>query len=128
MTIIINPGSGPVDEATLEFAQAAMDEFALDVKRARGMDVTWSTPKGQKGARGRWPFYLHLGTDWEPAETYHVGMPGLPVAKVRFMGENGQDIWDFPRLYVNGSSWVWLYAIGVCEPGDDVETSEGSDG
>jgi hypothetical protein len=31
---------------------------------------------------------------------------------LRFTGAADQNIWDFPRLYVNGSSWVWIYAVG----------------
>ena len=52
--------------------------------------------------------------------TIEIQMPGLPVDRVRFLDEDGQNIWDFPRLYVDDSSWVWKYALSVCEPdGDD---------
>jgi hypothetical protein len=46
-------------------------------------------------------------------------MPGLPVEQVRYMGESGQNIWDFPRLYVDDSSWIWEFALSSCEPDDD---------
>jgi hypothetical protein len=32
---------------------------------------------------------------------------------VRYLGIPGQNIWDFPRLFVDGSSWVWKFAIAV---------------
>lgn len=41
---------------------------------------------------------------------WSVDMPSLSLEKIRYMGEKTQNIWDFPRLYVNGSSWVWKYA------------------
>ena len=48
----------------------------------------------------------------EVVECRHtVDMPGLPLAKVRFTGAKSQDIWTFPRLYVDDSSWVWLYSF-----------------
>jgi hypothetical protein len=27
------------------------------------------------------------------------------------MEEDGQDILNFPRLYVDGGSWIWLYGL-----------------
>ena len=55
---------------------------------------------------GRWPCLLVLG-----GRECWVAMPGLPLERVRYMGEP-QNIWDFPRLYVDGDSWVWEFAIG----------------
>jgi hypothetical protein len=40
-----------------------------------------------------------------------VDMPGIPIEKVRYTGTEDQNIWHYPRLYVDGSSWVWLYAL-----------------
>jgi len=31
-------------------------------------------------------------------------MPGLPIDEVHWMRQHDQNIWDFPRLYVGGSS------------------------
>lgn len=42
---------------------------------------------------------------------YEIEMPSLPLNQVRYMEEKEQNIWDYPRLYLNGSSWVWKYAL-----------------
>ncbi|MET9402659.1 hypothetical protein [Kitasatospora sp. NPDC002965] len=46
-------------------------------------------------------------------------MPGLSLDQVRWMNEPDQNIWNYPRLFVDGSSWVWWYALGICGPGED---------
>ena len=38
-------------------------------------------------------------------------MPGISLEKVRFMGKEDENIWDFPRLYVDDESYVWKYAL-----------------
>jgi hypothetical protein len=51
-----------------------------------------------------------LAHDGNKAE---VLMPGLLLSQVRYTGDGYQNIWDYPRLYVDGDSWVWKYAIEV---------------
>jgi hypothetical protein len=41
------------------------------------------------------------------------------LEKVRYLDSENQDIFNFPRLYVDGSSWVWKYALNVCFNQDD---------
>jgi hypothetical protein len=48
-----------------------------------------------------------------------IDMPGIPLEQVRYMKEDGQNIWDFPRLYVDGDSWVWYYAVRRLEAADN---------
>lgn len=115
MTVFINPGSGPVAEATEEQAAAAMAVFVLDLS-AQGLPVTGAArqPEADYGD-GRYAFTLAMAD----GRTIEVQMPGLPVEQVRYLGEDGQNIWDFPRLYVDDSSWVWKFALDVCEPDDE---------
>lgn len=40
-------------------------------------------------------------------------MPGIALENVRYVGADDQNIWDFPRLYVEGSSWVWEFGVRV---------------
>jgi len=42
-----------------------------------------------------------------------IEMPGLPLEEVRYIKPSEQNIWNFPRLYVDDSSWIWLYALGA---------------
>lgn len=55
---------------------------------------------------GRYPFRVTVN-----GRSHLVEMPALPLDAVRFLGGAGQNIWDFPRLFVDGSSWVWKYAL-----------------
>jgi hypothetical protein len=60
----------------------------------------------------------------------NVAMPGLPLERVRFLGLQDQDIWRFPRLYVDGGSWVWKYAVGIlrgCLLSAGCRTEEGTE-
>jgi hypothetical protein len=111
MTITINPGTGPVEGATLENAKANMDAFAADLVE-RGMYVTGLTRREDADDDGRYGYLLTMGD----ARKIEIDMPGLPLDQVRYMDTEGQDIWDFPRLYVDGSSWIWMFALGQCEP------------
>jgi len=54
---------------------------------------------------GRYTYRLRLG---ERKTT--VDMPGIPLAEVRFTN-HGDNPWHFPRLYVDGSSWLWCWAL-----------------
>lgn len=100
--IVINPGSGPVKNATETNAVDNMKHFVADC-RVEGLNVL-RNPKDDED--GRYSFLV-----WKGTRCHKVEMPGLPLSRVRYMSEDGQNIWDFPRLYVNDSSWIWQYAL-----------------
>jgi len=107
MTIIINPGSGPVSNATREDAEANMAVYIADLKadgHAKAVDLL-PQPDAPED-RGRWTFNITADK-----EVHEIEMPGLPIEQVRWIDLPEQNIWDFPRLYVDGSSWVWKYAL-----------------
>ncbi|MGW5352244.1 hypothetical protein ACWERV_17245 [Streptomyces sp. NPDC004031] len=112
MTLIINPGSGPVPEASEVNAHAAIRQFVNDLAGMgiKAIDIRQPNLDGD----GRYGFALHL----PDSRVIEVEMPGLPIDRVRYVGDPEQNIWDFPRLYVDGSSWVWKYALKVI-PGDE---------
>lgn len=113
MSIILNPGSGPVGGATEQHARDNALVFTVDLLVTRGVESSVTSDFVDQGD-GRWAFVLQVG------ETRHeVEMPGLPLEEVRYLGTEDQNIWDFPRLYVDGSSWVWKFAINQCGPTDD---------
>ena len=101
-SIVINPGTGPVEDATLENAEASIAAFVQDL----GIDVVWIARRPQQDKNGRYGFILRRN-DCECI----IEMPGLPVEQVRYIKAPGQKIYDFPRLYVDGSSWVWRFAL-----------------
>lgn len=100
--ITINPGTEPVEGATYDNALDNIVALARDTNS----ELFQATEREEDG---RWYFELRN----ERGVKVEVEMPGLPLDQVRYMKEEGQDIWDFPRLYVGGSSWVWLYAINA---------------
>lgn len=112
MSIVINPGTGPVDGATEEQARANMDAFCADLREAGIIATTITLLQDDHDGDGRFAYRLGTGD----ARQLDVLMPGIALDEVRYMGADGQDIWDFPRLYVDGSSWVWLFALRACEP------------
>ena len=114
MSITINPGTGPVEGGTLEHAKANMDAFAADLRDA-GLYATGLTRNESADEQGRFGYVLTMGD----ARKLEIEMPGLPLDQVRYVGSDGQDIWDFPRLYVDGGSWIWMFALRQCEPPAD---------
>lgn len=64
--------------------------------------VAVTMPSAKRDDYGLYGFVLHRGI-----RTVDVDMPGLPLAEVR------SDTLDamLPRLYVDGSSWWWGYAL-----------------
>jgi len=116
MFVVINPGTGP--------AQAYGDGILLKnaVKNIRvwckemGHGYRWERlPKrDEEGRYGflvthRRPSRRRGAKPGETAECRHtVDMPGLPLAKVRFTTD--QNAWDFPRMYVDDSSWLWAFS------------------
>lgn len=113
--IVINPGSGPVNGATAENAWENMERLLADCDlRFDDTPDSYQIRREEGGDHdGRFRFYVY-----SPGETFHtsVDMPGLPLERVRYMGEHDQNPWNFPRLYVDGSSWLWCYACGsLCE-------------
>ena len=103
--IIINPGSGPVRGTSVKHAIENIKQFVIDC--APGCkDIKWIRTPKEDYKNGRYAFLL-----WNDRTCHEIQMPGLPLERVRFMKDEAQNIWDFPRLYVDGSSWVWFYAI-----------------
>lgn len=114
MNVIINPGSGPVPEATEEHAAANMAVFTDDL-RTRGIPAsTFTRRTADDYGSGRYAYDVHLND----GTSVQIQMPGLPVDQVRWLGAEGQDIWDFPRLYVDDGSWIWYFALNCFEPDD----------
>lgn len=104
MEIFINNGSGKVKEGTWEQAYINIKQFTKDCEIAMHIKSSEFEPNED----GRYLFVLSAD---EYNYVTEIEMPALPLENVRFMKEEGQNILDFPRLYVDGSSWVWLYGI-----------------
>jgi hypothetical protein len=107
MQIIINPGLGPVENSSVQLALSNAIQLAEDTG-----GVLLAPPEEPiDDGEGRYTFTIRNHRD----EDVEIEMPGIPLDEVRYMGEEGQNIWDYPRLYVDGSSWVWKYAISAVQ-------------
>ena len=103
VNIAINPGSGSVAGSTLEHAEDNMKHFLTDCSAE---DLQYLRAPNEDSNDGRYAFFVYKG------ERCHiVQMPGLPLSQVRFMDPKSQDAYAFPRLYVDGSSWLWKYGL-----------------
>ena len=103
--IIINPGTGSVLEASEENAIENIKCFISD----NGVeDIVYKRIPNSDYGDGRYAFCLK-----KDGICHEIQMPGLTIEKVRYLGNEDQNIWNYPRLYVDGSSWVWKYALGL---------------
>lgn len=107
--MIINPGSGPVEGATRENALGNLTYFFHDLEEQGKVVGEVTTGLRELDDDGR--LRVEAVID---GRMHEIDMPGLPVEQVRYLGHDNQNIWDFPRLYVDGSSWLWMFALGVC--------------
>lgn len=106
-TVIINPGTGVVKDSSLKEAKINIKKFVLDIyaKPNSGHIIARRCDVLDDG--GRYGFTLHSNN-----RRVEIEMPGLPLDQVRWM-EQSQNIWKFPRMYIDGSSWIWKIGINV---------------
>ena len=103
MNLIINPGTEPVELATIENAVTNMQQL---IKDSGQTGVSFERIKEQDGD-GRFSFKLKSD---KHKFTIAVDMPGCELEKVR-----ASKPFYSPRLYVDGSSWLWGYALGFVD-------------
>jgi hypothetical protein len=118
----INPGSGPVAEASLEHAEKNIRIFAEEIIQHYGLTVKEIFRIEEEDDDG----YYAYGFDVEKdglERRIRVDMPGLPLEQVHFLGLADQDAWGFKRLDIDRSSWLWKYAVNCCNVKPDVDQS-----
>lgn len=101
--IMINPGAGRVESGTWEQAYENIKQYIKDCEIPMHIVSARFIP-----CEGRYMFVLDADDFSYRTE---VEMPGLPLNNVRYIDEGKQNPFDFPRLYVDGSSWLWKYAV-----------------
>ncbi|MEV7123954.1 hypothetical protein [Kitasatospora griseola] len=115
MPILINPGTGPLPEFTRTAAAENMAHFVEDLAQLGTVVAGFAAAPGLDYGEGRYAFLLEL----PEGRSAEVQMPGMPVDQVRYMKTEDQNPFAFPRLYVDGSSWLWWYALSMCAPAED---------
>ena len=97
-----NPGTGPVDGTDARNARRNIGAFCRELA-LRSPHICIERRSGE-GRDGRYDYLIRRGIS-----STSVAMPGLPLDRVAL--RPGDNAWHFPRLYVDGSSWLWPYAI-----------------
>ena len=100
--VLLNPGTGDARDygrVSGAWAYSNAKRFAVEVDADSVIKL-----RGQPDD-GRWPFALVFGR-----RRVALDMPGCSLARVRYVDPLMQNIWFFPRLYVDGHSLTWLYA------------------
>lgn len=115
MEFSINPGTGALAQATEENAISNIRKFIKDCDKKEPIHFV-RIPENDDA--GRFAFLL-----WKTDCCYchHVDMPGLELSRVRVTDPAKQNVWDFPRLYIDGSSWLWYIATGCITFGEEDE-------
>ncbi len=101
--IMINPGSGPVKGARLIEAEKNMKHWLVDCGLKKlDLEIVRVPERDDDG--------LYAFLVWQETRCHLIEMPGLPLDRVRYM-EDSQNPFDYPRLYVDGSSWLWKFSL-----------------
>lgn len=96
---IINPGSGPVINSRKRQADAACRAIIRDA----GLDgVRFELANEERQYEGRYIYWFIKGK-----MRVEVMMPGVTLKVLR------GDLLHAPRLYIDGSSWFWKFAVGI---------------
>jgi hypothetical protein len=101
--VIINPGTGPVDGATVDNAYDNMRALLAD---AGHPEVKWCRDVDADEEGGRFAFSVTVQdpeTGRDAAVT--VDMPGCRLSLLT------GSLLTAPRIYVDGSSWWWEFAV-----------------
>lgn len=102
--VIINPGTGPCNGAFQPCAEENLQQFIKDLKLSEPDVTVKPYKKLRPDDRGYFDFTLVRGQ-----RECEISMPGIPLAEVRYY-KGGGSAWNFQRLYVDGSSWLWEFA------------------
>lgn len=102
MYVMVNGGAEPVATSSGRCARSNMRHFVAEL-RLDGVTVdrkkSWDTS-------GRYGFKLR-----RKGRSVDILMPGCAFARVRYTGE--QPVFGFYRLYIEGSSFLWMFAKGL---------------
>lgn len=104
--LYVNTGTNPLENTNEGLANKNIEQLIEDV----GLDgVTAKRNKDRDFGKGRFAYVLTYELNKRNIE---VQMPGLSLERVRYTQES-QCACEFPRLYVNGGSWLWKFAVNL---------------
>lgn len=112
--ILADMGWGPVKDGSLTHAESNIRAFVADLRVRGHQDIVVERAPEHIAADREGRFCWGIAVD--EGQMRQVRMPGLPLDKVRWTGADGQAIYNYPRLYIDGGSWIWLYALNTFTP------------
>lgn len=104
MNIIMNPGTGKTEDNGFEQALSNIKVFIQECT----IDIEITSSNKHPNENGRYSFFLK---HWSTGKEFEIEMPSLPLSDVHYIDSENQNIMNYPRLYVNGNSYVWKYAL-----------------
>ena len=111
--LIINPGTEAAAGATAENSRQAFHFFVSDL-RSIGATVEYDTDEPYDLRDGYWEFTVQVN-----GRERTLDIPGDEPETTR-KGEP----WVSKRLYVDGSSWLWGFALSIISNDDDDDGDE----
>lgn len=118
---MINQGTWEVEDATAEQAQSNMACLLADSRVTDEMSAVYCPERNYGGGR-----YCFVVTHKPTGRNVEVQMPGCALDRVRWINAPNQNIMSFPRLYVDGMSWYWIYAADALRYAfEDADIDEG---
>ena len=106
--MIVNPGTSPMRDTSPKLAKAGIAQFVKDLHME---DL--KIKRDKKGDNDGWYGFMLKS---EHAKV-SVLMPGLPMSAMRWMPGDKESAWVFQRLYVDGGSWLWKFALEIAGEG-----------
>ncbi|WP_158894300.1 hypothetical protein [Amycolatopsis anabasis] len=117
--LLVNPGSGPFPTGDEGTASVNMDVFVADVCDRWNYTLVTSARRPEKdGDDGRYTWDLEFLRPNGQRHRCEVRMFGVP--RDYGVGDNPLAFPE-PRLYVDGQSWVWDFAVSSAAAGSDQE-------
>lgn len=108
-----NPGTQPIANTTEENARHNMSMFRIAVRKVAYNDfepgeIALDSYRNAANDHGHgWYCFMLVGFTVGGAKEVEIQMPGVPLEQVQ------GSLLEAPRLYVDGNSWWWEYAVNV---------------
>lgn len=110
MSVSINPGAEPVEDATEANAIQSIEQFLIALQLQGGLEQLEYDRRSDLDRDGRYGFCLFFAEDSWYRPSVNVLMPGCDPD----LTQAGIP-WRSPRLYVNGGRWLWGYALDIAD-------------
>lgn len=114
MIALVNPGSEPVRRPELGLAEAAVDRFVQQATQVHGLQFRGRRRLHSADRNGRFGFVIAFADASGLGMEHEIVMPGVRLRYLEYRGQGGGRVRYFYRLYLNGVSWLWPFAISLC--------------